>query len=174
MATLPQQYPVGSLVHIRERDWIVLPSDDPEILCLRPLSGSESETCGIHRDIEGRHLRPAEFAPPKPEQAGDFGRLSVRPRPYQFVPLIMALKLDTVRMLIADDVGSRFRAFSSEEGRAEPCRLLCISRGRTADCIAARGNRSRFIYSPPFRPSPKVWSPRSVGIHQKATAYTGV
>jgi SNF2 family DNA or RNA helicase len=30
---------------------------------------------------------------------------SARPRPYQFVPLIMALKLDTVRMLIADDVG---------------------------------------------------------------------
>ncbi len=123
------EYPVGSLVRIRERDWVVLPSDDAEILCLRPLSGSESETCGIHRAIEGQHLRPAEFAPPKPEQAGDFiagkllrnaarlglrsgagpfrslGRLSVRPRPYQFVPLIMALKLDTVRMLIADDVG---------------------------------------------------------------------
>ncbi len=33
------------------------------------------------------------------------GRLSVRPRPYQFVPLIMALRLDVVRMLIADDVG---------------------------------------------------------------------
>jgi len=93
------------------------------------LSGSESEICGIHREIEGHALKHAEFAPPKPEQAGDFiagkllrnaarlglrngagpfrslGRLSVRPRPYQFVPLIMALKLDTVRMLIADDVG---------------------------------------------------------------------
>ena len=33
------------------------------------------------------------------------GRVSVRPRPYQFVPLIMALRLDPVRMLIADDVG---------------------------------------------------------------------
>src|SRR5438094_523497 len=123
------EYPVGSLVRIRERDWVVLPSDDAEILCLRPLSGSESEICGIHRAIEGRHLQHAEFAPPKPEQAGDFiagkllrnaarlglrngagpfrslGRLSVRPRPYQFVPLIMALKLDIVRMLIADDVG---------------------------------------------------------------------
>lgn len=123
------EYPVGSLVRIRERDWVVLPSDDADILCLRPLSGSESEICGIHRAIEGHHLQHAEFAPPQSEQAGDFiagkllrnaarlglrngagpfrslGRLSVRPRPYQFVPLIMALKLDTVRMLIADDVG---------------------------------------------------------------------
>jgi hypothetical protein len=32
------EYPVGSLVRIRERDWIVLPSDDAEILCLRPQS----------------------------------------------------------------------------------------------------------------------------------------
>ena len=123
------EYPVGSLVRIRERDWVVLPSDDADILCLRPLSGSESEICGIHRAIEGSRLHHAEFAPPVPEQAGDFiagkllrnaarlglrngagpfrslGRLSVRPRPYQFVPLLMALKLDTVRMLIADDVG---------------------------------------------------------------------
>ena len=43
------EYSVGSLVHIRKRDWVVLPSDDADILCLRPLSGSESEICGIHR-----------------------------------------------------------------------------------------------------------------------------
>jgi hypothetical protein len=35
------------------------------------------------------------------------GRISVTPRPYQFVPLIMALRLDPVRLLIADDVGVR-------------------------------------------------------------------
>ena len=33
------------------------------------------------------------------------GHLSVRPRPYQFVPLVMALRQPTVRLLIADDVG---------------------------------------------------------------------
>lgn len=33
------------------------------------------------------------------------GRLSVRPRPYQMVPLLMALPQETMRLLIADDVG---------------------------------------------------------------------
>jgi len=42
---------IGSLVRVRERDWVVLPSEDPEILKLRPLSGSEAEVCGIHKAI---------------------------------------------------------------------------------------------------------------------------
>lgn len=123
------QYSVGSLVRVREREWVVLPSEDPEVLNLRPLSGSESEACGIHLALEGTEVQPAQFSPPDPQSAGDFiagrllrdaarlslrsgagpfrslGRLSVRPRPYQFVPLIMALRLDPVRVLIADDVG---------------------------------------------------------------------
>ena len=33
------------------------------------------------------------------------GRISIRPRIYQFVPLLMALRLDPIRLLIADDVG---------------------------------------------------------------------
>ncbi|GIV88245.1 MAG: helicase [Chloroflexus sp.] len=33
------------------------------------------------------------------------GRISIRPRLYQFVPLLMALRLQPVRLLIADDVG---------------------------------------------------------------------
>jgi len=33
------------------------------------------------------------------------GRISVRPRTYQLVPLMMALRLNPVRLLIADDVG---------------------------------------------------------------------
>ncbi|GBD43555.1 RNA polymerase-associated protein RapA [bacterium HR40] len=33
------------------------------------------------------------------------GRISIRPRQYQFVPLLMALRLDPVRLFIADDVG---------------------------------------------------------------------
>jgi SNF2-related domain len=34
-----------------------------------------------------------------------FGRISIRPRIYQFVPLLMALRLDPIRLLIGDDVG---------------------------------------------------------------------
>jgi superfamily II DNA or RNA helicase len=34
-----------------------------------------------------------------------FGQIAIEPRAYQLVPLLMALKLDTVRLLIADDVG---------------------------------------------------------------------
>ncbi|MDW8012025.1 MAG: helicase-related protein [Bacteroidota bacterium] len=33
------------------------------------------------------------------------GRISIRPRVYQFVPLLMALRLQPVRLFIADDVG---------------------------------------------------------------------
>jgi superfamily II DNA or RNA helicase len=96
---------------------------------LRPLAGREHETCGIYLPLEGQNVGPASFPPPDPQTAGDFiaggllrdaarlslrssaaplfclGRISVRPKPYQLVPLIMALRLDPVRMLIADDVG---------------------------------------------------------------------
>src|SRR6516225_4308026 len=119
---------VGSIVNVRGRDWVVT-SDDGEMLVLKPLSGGEEEAAAVHLAIEGNHVRDAQFPPPSPLQSSDLvsgkllrdaarlslrsgagpfrslGRLSVRPRPYQFVPLIMALRLDPVRMLIADDVG---------------------------------------------------------------------
>jgi superfamily II DNA or RNA helicase len=120
---------IGSLVHCRRREWIVVPSEQDDVLLLRPLGGVESETCGIYLPLEGHTVHPATFAPPDPARAGDFisgqllrdatrltlrsgagpfrslGRLGIRPRPYQLVPLIMALRLDPVRLLIADDVG---------------------------------------------------------------------
>ena len=34
-----------------------------------------------------------------------FGNIAVEPRAYQLVPLLMAMKHSTVRLLIADDVG---------------------------------------------------------------------
>ncbi len=130
MATQASQtYQIGSLVRVRDRDWVVLPSTNPEILKLRPLSGSEAEISGIHLRLEGDSIKPVNFPPPDPQQAGDFvsgrllrdaarlslrrgagpfrslGQIGVRPRPYQFVPLIMALRLDCARLLIADDVG---------------------------------------------------------------------
>lgn len=121
-------YSPGSIVACRDRQWVVLPSDLSDIIRLRPLSGNESEICGIFTPLE-KNITSARF--PLPEAvaiqdhtagqllleaarlslrsgAGPFrclGRLSVSPRPYQLVPLLMALRLETVRMLVADDVG---------------------------------------------------------------------
>ncbi|MGI0491368.1 helicase-related protein [Alkalinema pantanalense CENA528] len=122
-------YTPGSIVTCRDRQWIVLPSDSPAVVRLRPLSGSEDEVCGIYEPLEIEQLNSATFPTPQAQSvqdhtaaillmdaarmslrsgAGPFrclGRLSVRPRPYQLVPLLMALRLDTVRLLLADDVG---------------------------------------------------------------------
>ena len=122
-------FEIGSLVRCRAREWVVLPSPEPDVLVLRPLGGVDAETCGIYLPVEGHLVESASFAPPDPIYAGDFvsgrllhdaarltlrsgagpfrslGHLGIRPRPYQLVPLIMALRLDPVRLLIADDVG---------------------------------------------------------------------
>ena len=117
----------GALVKARGREWVVLPESKPPVLLLRPLGGSDDEVTGIHTGIE--KVESAQFELPDPADLGDFrscrllrdsvrigfrssagpfrsfGRISVEPRPYQLVPLLMALKLDPVRLLIADDVG---------------------------------------------------------------------
>jgi SNF2 family DNA or RNA helicase len=96
----------------------------------RPLGGTDDEIAGIHTKLE--LVEPARFELPNPEsqeEIGDhhscrllrdavrissragagpfrsFGRIAVEPRPYQLVPLLVALRLDPIRMLIADDVG---------------------------------------------------------------------
>lgn len=120
-------FAVGSLVKARGREWVVLPESETDLLVLRPLGGTDAEVAGIYLPIES--VQPASFGLPDPEQAGDFrsarllrdaarlgfrssagpfrsfARLGVEPRPYQLVPLLMALKLEPVRLLIADDVG---------------------------------------------------------------------
>jgi superfamily II DNA/RNA helicase len=120
-------FSVGSLVKARGREWVVLPDSDKELLMLRPLGGTDAEITGIYLPLE--KVEPATFALPDPNQVGDyrsarllrdavrlgfrssagpfrsFARLAFGPRPYQLVPLLMALKLDPVRLLISDDVG---------------------------------------------------------------------
>ncbi|MBR8835524.1 MAG: DEAD/DEAH box helicase [Stigonema ocellatum SAG 48.90 = DSM 106950] len=122
----------GSIVSCRSRQWVVLPDENEDIIRLCPLSGNEEEIAGIYkklRELGLETLEGAAFPLPNPisvqdhtaalllmdaarhllrSGAGPFrclGRLSLRSRPYQLVPLLMALRLETVRLLIADDVG---------------------------------------------------------------------
>ena len=120
-------FAVGSLVRARGREWVVLPESEPDLVVLRPLGGTDDEVTGILPSLEP--IESAALPPPDPNHPGDyrsarllrdavrlsfrnsagpfrsFGRLACDPRPYQLVPLLMALRLDPVRMLIADDVG---------------------------------------------------------------------
>lgn len=120
-------YTVGSLVKARGREWVVLPDSTDDLLVLRPLGGSDDEITGIYISLEP--VTPATFDLPDPTQVGDyrsarllrdavrlgfrssagpfrsFARVGFEPRPYQLVPLLMALKLDPIRLLVADDVG---------------------------------------------------------------------
>lgn len=120
-------FAVGSLVKARGREWVVLPESDEQMLVVRPLGGTDEEIAGIYLPLE--KVEQARFDLPDPNLTGDylsarllrdavrlgfrssagpfrsFARLAFEPRPYQLVPLLMALKLDPVRMLISDDVG---------------------------------------------------------------------
>ena len=125
--TTPTLSKPGTLIHARGREWIVLPESTDEVLLARPVGGLDEEITGILPAVEpvesttfpfptradvgdfasGRLLREAARLSTR-AAAGpfrSFGRIAVEPRPYQLVPLMMALKLDPVRLLIADDVG---------------------------------------------------------------------
>lgn len=147
-------YSVGALVRARGREWVVLPDSDDELLVLRPLGGTDDEIAGVLTALEP--VEPATFALPTPDELGDhrsaqllrdalrlgfrssagpfrsFGSLNFEPRPYQLVPLMMSLRLDPVRLLIADDVGTGKTAstlmIAAEllaQGRTKRLTVLC-------------------------------------------------
>ncbi|MFC8074639.1 helicase-related protein [Streptomyces sp. NPDC057307] len=120
-------YSAGSLVAARSREWVVLPESKPDLLVLRPLGGSDDDIAAVFPAFE--KVKAAEFAAPEPSDLGDqraagllrtalrigfrsgagpfrsLAGIAVEPRAYQLVPLLMALRQKTARILISDDVG---------------------------------------------------------------------
>lgn len=119
----------GDLVRARGREWVALPSPQDGILALRPLSGSENDMVVLDPALEIQPVESARFDLPADASAtvqakaalladalrlglrrgaGPFrsaAQLAFEPRTYQLVPLLMALRMQVPRLLIADDVG---------------------------------------------------------------------
>ncbi len=123
----------GNLVRARGRERVVQPAlhADARRTCLRlrPLGGVEDNIISLLPELEWEPVSSATFSWPRPDRPGNhaaalllrdalrlklragagpfrwFGNIAVKPRAYRLVPLLMALRLTTVRLLIADDVG---------------------------------------------------------------------
>ncbi|WP_449060415.1 helicase-related protein [Planomonospora algeriensis] len=118
-------YTAGSLVAARGREWVVQSGSADGFLLVRPLNGdTDFEACLFPDEVSH-----ASFPPPRPDEVGDsvaagmlrtalrtgftsgagpfrsLASIAVTPRQYQFVPLLLAMRMDTVRLLIGDDVG---------------------------------------------------------------------
>lgn len=127
------EFKTGTLVDFRNRPWVVQQSPDPDVLSLKPLGGTDVESIGLYLPLYGSDFKldSYHFSTPSASDlthgwqdatqilydacrlsfrdvAGPFqclGRLSFEPRPYQMVPLILALRQPKIRLLISDDVG---------------------------------------------------------------------
>lgn len=121
----------GTLVKFRGRRCVVQPSTDHELILLKPLGGSDDETMAVFEPVLNPNdkIEADQFELPSVNDLDSFltakmlydaarlsfrqvsgpfrcmGKLSFRPRSYQLVPLIMALKQPITRLLVADDVG---------------------------------------------------------------------
>ncbi|MFM7540857.1 MAG: hypothetical protein ACKO9Z_14475, partial [Planctomycetota bacterium] len=124
---MSEAFSPGSMVRARGRDWVVLPDSTAELVRVRPADGRPEEATEIVAALEP--IASTRFDPPDVSAPGDhhatallrdalvagqttgagplrsFARLGFNPRAYQLVPLLVALRLDPVRLLLADDVG---------------------------------------------------------------------
>lgn len=69
----------GSIVRCRNRDWVLLPSSEPDVHHLRPLTGAMDDLVAVHRqlselvgsELPEERLRPATFPLPTPDDVAD-------------------------------------------------------------------------------------------------------
>ncbi|WP_034541831.1 helicase-related protein [Phocaeicola paurosaccharolyticus] len=129
------EFKTGTLVEFRSRPWVIQQSTDKDLLVIKPLGGTDAETIGLYKPLYGDELEEISsynFRKPSSQDVGKYsypgaarilynacrlsfrdiagpfqclGKLSFEPRPYQMVPLILALKQQIIRLLISDDVG---------------------------------------------------------------------
>ena len=129
-ATTPsQKFRPGNLVTARNRLWVVQSNSQDNWLHLRPVGGADDEITTLMPSLERIPVEPANFSLPDLNNIGifnsgrllfdalrfqlrsgtgpfrSFASLNFEPRSYQYVPLLMAMRQKTVRLLIADDVG---------------------------------------------------------------------
>lgn len=156
---MSKEHKPGTLINYRGRDWIVMPSDDVDVLNIKPLGGSDHEITGVFLPlrINGQEIKNTEIKYPVLKDIGDFesakllfhasrlsfrnaagpfrcmGKLSFRPRSYQMIPLVMSLKQEVTRLLIADDVGigKTIEALmilkeAMERGEVERFAVICL------------------------------------------------
>jgi superfamily II DNA or RNA helicase len=131
MSDAVTRYKPGSLVRVRGRTCVVQPESRDELIVVRPLGGREEEMQAIYLPLGfDAGLERTEFPLPCADDLGNlvhgrilfdaarlslretcgpfrcFGKLGFRPRAYQLVPLVMALRQEgAIRLMIADDVG---------------------------------------------------------------------
>jgi hypothetical protein len=116
----------GSVIRNRSRLWRV-DGQEGDVLIATSIDGGEAEQTKFYAPFED--IRPGRLEPPSADIVGhpsaqdlllrayrlsllhgtapllSLQRSRVIPKDYQLVPVVMALEMDRVRMLIADDVG---------------------------------------------------------------------
>ena len=67
------KFKAGSLVTARNRDWVVLPSNNDKLVLLKPLGGSEEEITGIYLPLAfaDDRIESANFPYPSAQDLGD-------------------------------------------------------------------------------------------------------
>ena len=101
----------GSIVTCRNRDWVLLPNEDPNLLLLRPLTGATDEVVAVHKDL-----------PAKPYRWGEARRALLRAKLEAWFARAYGLTRDELRYILdpadvhgPDFPGETFRVLKEKE-----------------------------------------------------------